>query len=36
MVHGYAMLDIGGYLAGMAEQKRPTAAEVLRLLAVDT
>ena len=35
MVHGYAMLDIGGYLAGMAEQKRPTAAEVLRLLAVD-
>ena len=35
MVHGYAMLDIGGYLAGMAEQKRPSAAEVLRLLAVD-
>lgn len=34
MVHGYAMLDIGGYLAGMAEPKRPTAAEVLRLLAV--
>ena len=35
MVHGYALLDIGGYFAGMAENKRPSADEVLRLLTVD-
>lgn len=35
LVHGYATLDIGGYLAGMPDPHRPSVGEALRLLAVD-